>query len=345
MSKALVISGGGSKGAFAVGVVKYLSENFPDSVFDMFVGTSTGALIAPLAAMGRIDLLEEFYTTKRTQDIVQKFDIGDRLDKNSILGVDPLWELIKQHYTDGFYNELLQSGKRVFLATTCLQTSELVIYSTHDQTSTDNYTSRQLQLPVQFRKAVLASACQPVFMPPVMVNKDIAGSPEQFHQYVDGGVREYAGIEVAIQNGATEIVAILLSAEQASIDNREFKNIPDILQKTIDIFVTDVSKNDLIIPRQYNEALKYIDAVKRKMRRDGLSAEVVNEYFRTSRTPNPFQDKIPLTIHVIRPKTPLKGGPGGLDFIPADMKQMVTQGETRIEGYIASLEAEGGTWV
>jgi len=48
----------------------------------------------------------------------------------------------------------------------------------------------------------MASACQPVFMPPIMVNKDLAGDPERNFQYVDGGVREYAGVNMAIDNAS-----------------------------------------------------------------------------------------------------------------------------------------------
>lgn len=345
MSRALVISGGGSKGAFAAGVVKYLAANYPEAPFDMYVGTSTGSLIVPLAAMGEIELLEQLYTTTETEDIIQKFDIGDRLSSNSILGVDPLWELINKYYNDEFYEGLILLDKKIFLATTCLQTEDLVIYSTHDQQPVNNYSTRKIELANQFRKAVLASANQPVFMPPVKVNSELQGAPDQHFQYVDGGVREYAGIEIAIQNGASEIVAILLSTSQPSVEKKEYKDIYSILERTIGIFTTDVAKNDLVIPQQYNEALKYIDAVKRKMRRAGFSKEEVDDYFRTSRTPNPFQDKIPLTIHIIRPETPLGGGPGGLDFIPADMKRMLAAGERHIADYIAKLEEEGGNWV
>jgi predicted acylesterase/phospholipase RssA len=52
MKRALVISGGGSKGAFAVGILQRLRILFPTLHFDMIIGTSTGALIAPLAAAG-----------------------------------------------------------------------------------------------------------------------------------------------------------------------------------------------------------------------------------------------------------------------------------------------------
>ncbi|MCK5797226.1 MAG: patatin-like phospholipase family protein, partial [Deltaproteobacteria bacterium] len=41
---ALVVSGGGSKGAFAVGAIEVLRERGTD--FDLICGTSTGSLIA-----------------------------------------------------------------------------------------------------------------------------------------------------------------------------------------------------------------------------------------------------------------------------------------------------------
>ena len=49
---ALVISGGGAKGAFAVGVIKHLCSTYRETGwFDVVGGTSTGALISPMAAV------------------------------------------------------------------------------------------------------------------------------------------------------------------------------------------------------------------------------------------------------------------------------------------------------
>ena len=44
--RALVISGGGSKGAFAGGVAQYLIEQDKGREYDMFLGTSTGSLLS-----------------------------------------------------------------------------------------------------------------------------------------------------------------------------------------------------------------------------------------------------------------------------------------------------------
>ena len=63
---------------------------------------------------------------------------------------------------------------------------------------------------------------------------------------------------------------ILLSSDQAEVAPL-FKTLFPILEQTISIFITDVGKNDLIIPQLDNEALTYIDAVKKKMKREGVA--------------------------------------------------------------------------
>ena len=344
MKKALVISGGGSKGAFAVGVYKHLVENFALD-FDVLVGTSTGALIVPLAALGKTDLLEELYTTQKTEDIVIKDNIGNRLNKDAIFEVTPLWDTINKYYTDAFYDELIESGKEIFLNTTCLQTEELVVFTTvQEPIPSKYYEVRRLVNAEHFRRAVLASACQPVFMTPVKVNKQVPGEPFPDHQFVDGGVREYAGVQMAIDNDAKEIFTILLASDQPA-EAPEFKTLFPILEQTISIFTTDVSKNDLVIPFLYNEAITYIDAVKKKMKRAGVSNEDIKNYFHIRGRESPFEDKIPLKIHIIKPNKPLGGGAGGLIFDPAEMKGMLAIGERQAQNYIASLSPGDVDWV
>ncbi|MEO6734285.1 MAG: patatin-like phospholipase family protein [Ferruginibacter sp.] len=346
MNRALVISGGGSKGAFAIGIIKRLFNEYPNLDFDMFVGTSTGSLIVPLVAMNEMALLEKIYTTQKTENIILKNRIGDRLNTHSIFDANPLWKLLEKNYTDGRYQELLLTGKKLFLTTTCLQSGELVVFTTDANPAPPfNYSVETLTSAGHFRKAVMASACQPIFMPPIKVNKDVQGAANPHFQYVDGGVREYAGIQMAIDNGATEIFTILLSPDTKTIDNEEYTDLFSILQKTIDIFTDDVGKNDLIIPDQYNEALEYIDAVKRKMKRGGLSTEAINEFFRIRGRENPYEDKLPIKLFTFRPAAPLGGGPGGLTFDPAVMKAMVQKGEVSANDFIASVNPEDVSWV
>ncbi len=345
MSRALVISGGGSKGAFAVGVIKRLLKEFPNLGFDIYVGTSTGSLIAPLAAMGAFDLLEELYTSIKTSDIINKGNLGDRLTQHSIFDANPLWQLIEQYYNDDNYQILQQSGKKIYLTTTCLQTSELVVFTNESSPAqSQHYEVRTLVNADHFRKAVMASACQPVFMPPIKVNLKVPRELHPHYQFVDGGVREYAGLQMAIDNGATEIFTILLSTGQKVLLDTEFKTIFPILQQTIDIFTEDVGKNDLIIPGQFNEALQYIDAVKNKMKKAGIAEATINEYFKIRGDGNPFENKQPLKLYNFRPDKPLGGGPGGLTFDSVEMKKMIAAGQKVGNDFIASLKPSDITW-
>ncbi len=335
--KALVISGGGCKGAFAVGVIKQLAATNPEIVFDIFVGTSTGSLIAPLAALEELDVLEKLYTTVTTANIITKGNVLTRLlADNALFDAKPLGNLIKQYYDDTRVSNIMQSSKEIYLATTCLQTSEAVYFATQDGPLVTDYEVVKVKTADEFRRAVMASACQPVFMPPIEVQK----GKRPMRQYVDGGVREYAGIQLAIDAGADEIFAILLSPEKEIITEKEFTNAFDILTQTIDIFTTDVGSSDIKGPAFYNRTLRYLDAVKKKMLTAGVKQADIDSYFNIPLT-NPFAGKKTLKLHVIRPDGPLGGGPGGLDFIPADMKNMVAKGSSKISSYMASLPADG----
>jgi len=52
-NRALVLTGGGARGAYQAGVLKYIAENIPDAHFETLVGSSSGAInIAGLASFG-----------------------------------------------------------------------------------------------------------------------------------------------------------------------------------------------------------------------------------------------------------------------------------------------------
>lgn len=345
MSRALVISGGGCKGAFAVGIVKRLLENYPNLEFDMYVGTSTGSLIVPLLAMNEMALLEEIYTTQTTKDIVLQNRLGDRIGDESIFDATPLWNTLGKNYTDDRYNTLLVSGKRLFINTTCMQSGELVVFTTDTAPiEPDNYQIKTMVDANHFRRAVMASACQPVFMQPITVNRDVPGEPNPGFQFVDGGVKQYVGIEMAIDNGATEIFTILLSPEEDAVDNVSYGDLFGILQKTIGIFTDGVAKDDLIIPQQYNNALTYIEAVKSKMKAGGISSDDVDEFFNIPEVKNPYQGKKPIKFFTFQPTAPLGGGPGGLTFDPVEMRGMVEKGVAAANEFIANVNPTDITW-
>ncbi|MDX1333584.1 MAG: patatin-like phospholipase family protein, partial [Robiginitalea sp.] len=60
--RALVISGGGSKGAFAGGVAQYLMQE-KRMAYDLLLGTSTGSLLISHLALQKIEKIREVYTS------------------------------------------------------------------------------------------------------------------------------------------------------------------------------------------------------------------------------------------------------------------------------------------
>lgn len=64
----MVISGGGSKGAFAGGVAQYLMQEL-NYKYDLFLGTSTGSLLISHLALQKIKKIKEIYTSVNQESI------------------------------------------------------------------------------------------------------------------------------------------------------------------------------------------------------------------------------------------------------------------------------------
>ena len=70
MKTGLVLSGGGSRGAFTVGVIESLRNK--GITFDFVSGTSTGSIIAPLVSIDDISSAVDNYSSVNKSDILRK---------------------------------------------------------------------------------------------------------------------------------------------------------------------------------------------------------------------------------------------------------------------------------
>lgn len=331
-TNALVISGGGSKGAFAVGATNYLREHFPDKDHHIYLGTSTGALIAPLVAIGELALVERIYTTVNTADIITKGNVVARLlGSTSLFDARPLARLIDSTWQPALFAKLMATDKLVYVTTVCLQTGEIVYWGNHDAPALGSFRVNKVRDREEWIRAVMASTCQPVFMPPIELRSTDAAP----RHYFDGGMREYLAVEMAIALDATEIHAVALSPALEAPENNRYTNAFGILEKTIDRFSDDVGLNDIRVPLLINCALRRMSNAKRKLKEKGVSQAVINACFKAA-PDDPFQDKEEIAIHIIRPEAPLGGGPGGLTFDPAEMRGMVRKGYERAQAYFAA---------
>ena len=128
----LVLSGGGSNGAYGAGVLYGWTQSGKRPGFDVVTGVSTGALIAPLAFAGPAydEELRRFYTQIHDRDIFR--DRGLRgLLSNAVLSSAPLRARIAEVVTPGFLDLIAaeqKKGRRLYIASTDLDQGESVVW-------------------------------------------------------------------------------------------------------------------------------------------------------------------------------------------------------------------------
>ncbi len=303
--RALVLSGGGAKGAFTAGVVKYLMVELSFN-FDLVVGTSTGALIAPLVASQDIANLIHFYENVEQQDILtDRPDLLAFLFSDALNDTKPLERLIHKFFGDRKrYQKLLLSSTEMFVTVVNMQTGEIEYGNQHQDSK-----------PILLKK-ILASACVPVMMPPVKIGR---------HQYVDGGVKEIAPLSKAIDEGATHIISVILSPDAGHREpvRKQFTSSMDILKRTLALLTDEIVDNDLKIATVYSEAIRYLDQIKANAKEKlGLTDPQIRKLF--TGLENPFQGKRTVGITTIRPDEELMDS--SLNFDPDKMREMVDKG-------------------
>ncbi len=243
---ALVISGGGSKGSFAGGVAQYLMEKKGKS-YDLFVGTSTGSLLAPLLATGNIELARKVYTNVRQQDIFTVcpfiFEKGkDGLYKTRFNHwgiIKMFWRkektfgdshnlrrLIGRIFTEKDFNQLKRTGKEVVVSVSNLTLQEGEFKSSKDCTYED------------FCDWIWASANLVPFMS--LLNKD-------GYDYGDGGFGNLIPVQEAINRGASAADVIVLYPANHPTKNPPISNAFSVWGRTYDYMLAQIAKDDIII--------------------------------------------------------------------------------------------------
>lgn len=241
--RALVISGGGSKGAFAGGVAQFLIQE-EKKKYDLFVGTSTGSLLISHLALGKLDKIKEIYSNV-TQDsifnncpflIKKKYGIDEisinhwNVIKNFIAGKktfgesENLRELIRSSLTIAEFNKLKQNQPDVVITVSNLSLNQ-VEYKSIKECTYDEYCDW-----------VWISANYTPFMSLVRKNGC---------EYADGGLGSIVPIEEAIKRGATEVDVVVLHTEINYL-NRVASRNPFELITTMMSFILDRIENQNI---------------------------------------------------------------------------------------------------
>lgn len=243
--RALVISGGGSKGAFAGGISEFLIDSCGHE-YELFLGTSTGSLLIPLLSIGEIGRLKGIYTQVGQKDIfssnpfiikkkgeeffvrINHFGIIRMFLKGSrTFGESKgLRKLICEIISEDDYNKIKSRAAEVIITVSNLscgrvEYKRLKDYAYHD-----------------FCDWIWASANMVPFMS--LLEKD-------GFEYADGGIGNIVPIAEAIKRGACEIDVIVLKTETPELMKRKVKNALDLTTRVFDFLLNQIIIDDIAI--------------------------------------------------------------------------------------------------
>jgi len=244
--RALVISGGGSKGAFAGGVAQYLIENLRHE-YEIFVGTSTGSLLISHLALGKVEKIKEVFTSVNQSSIfnscpflIKKMKYGGQeigvnhfsVLRNFIRGSKTFGEsqnlktLIRSNFTEIEFNQLKNSKIDVVVTVSNLSLNQVEYKSINDFNYDD------------FCDWIWISCNYIPFM--TLVRKEGC-------EYADGGFGSMVPIEEAINRGATIVDVIILETEVIHYNSLPSKNVFSLLTTMHSYMLDRVEKQNIRI--------------------------------------------------------------------------------------------------
>ena len=245
MKRALVISGGGSKGAFAGGVAQYLMED-KGRRYDMFLGTSTGSLLVPHLAVNDIGKLYTIFTNVSQRDIfsISPF-VQHKKDGREFVSINyfnSLIQFIKRKRTFGESGALRKNIKRNFTKEEFDRIREsgidVVVTVANLTKSSVEYKSILDFDHDEFCEWIWISCNYIPFMSLAVKNEC---------EYADGGLGCVVPIKEAILRGATEIDAIILESENMEGNKVLGKNPFSLMINLFSYLMDQVEKSDIAI--------------------------------------------------------------------------------------------------
>lgn len=232
LKTALILSGGGARGAYQVGVLKGLAEILPEkkiSPFQILSGVSAGAINCSKLASdiehfnNAVEKLIYLWSKITTDQVfktdfltLNKFSLGFFGEKkmNSLLETSPLQELIEKFCDFKKISQNLENGvieSMIITANNYDQSSAISFIQTRTHHSVWKESRRQAHLATIGAEHIMASSAIPMLFPPIQIGKDFYG---------DGCVRNSTPCSPAIRMGAEKLFVI---GVRTQLDAEKFK--------------------------------------------------------------------------------------------------------------------------
>lgn len=310
---AMVLSGGGAKGAFQVGVLDELIVRRGVRI-DIFAGTSTGAIQALGGAQDDVPaLLDAWLGIRRNSDVYRERPlglVGGLLGASSIYDADPIRARIRMYADEA---KLKASGRKLLLGVVNLGTGQ---FRAIDETVPG------------IANWVYASAAMPVFFQPLRT-RDAAGREEQ---WVDGGVRDVTPLDAALALKPRAVLVVRASPKPEAVRPRTFGNLVKIGLRAVDILQSEVSANDTAHAMLINDLIAAREAQVRALAAAGLTGPAA------ARILTPFDEQIAryrfAPIRIIEPQREFSET---LEFDPKKIRAAIDAGRKAVSDQWATL--------
>ena len=241
--KALVISGGGAKGAWAGGFVEYLVRK-AGMTWDVLIGSSTGSLLVPLIAVEAFDDLKRAYTTSHQYDIfsncpfyLHKTEEGFRASFNHFRII---LQFLQGRKTFGESRNLKQLIRRTFPESTweALQASGKQVIAT-----VSNLTHNQVEYKYA-RDCTYEDFCDWIWMSCNLV-PFMSLAIKDGCEYADAGFGNPIPVQEAFNVGATEIDVIVLQPRHKVDTSPPASNAFMLMLKTFNFMQHQLAHDDI----------------------------------------------------------------------------------------------------
>ena len=286
----IVLSGGGARAAYQVGVLQAIARRRPNLHFPIIAGVSAGAINAAFLATSRSDTLETVQSLAhlwshletgnvfdtRTRSLTRMMlqwgnrilsgSAGKRSQARGFVDTDPLRLLLATMlpHEDGRLvgiRENLEERRLQAVALTALnystgQTITWVQGSDIEVWERPNRRSQQVELTIEH---VMASSALPLFFPAIRIGNGWFG---------DGGVRLAAPLSPALHLGARRVLAVSTRYERSfeEADVAETTSYPapaQILGQLMKAIFIDLVDQDVHRLERLNHLLKRVDEEER----------------------------------------------------------------------------------
>lgn len=306
---AVVLSGGGAKGAFQVGVLDALINEHGIRPA-IAVGTSTGAIQALGVAQDDIDGLREVWLgIKGDRDIYKDrggIPASILFGHKGLHDTAPLRRLLKAFADPA---KLAASPVDLRLGVVSLQSGE---FCTIDKSVPD------------IHNWVYASCAMPVFFDPLVTSDR--------QQWVDGGVRDVTPLGAALELNPTGVLVIRASPVSASEKNRSFGGLIPIGLRSVDLLQSEVSRNDLANAALINDMIAARDEMFAALQKKGSSAAKANRLLL------PFDKQLAkYRFAQVRVLEPEESFADTLEFDPAKIRRAIDAGRAAVDKNFAAL--------